>query len=316
MHIFLDDPVHALGELTLNLADSVAAGRVSSDAAALAAAGFAWHHICAPQTTVLDLAARCLEGLARPATDADMMLFATALTPNGNLGDPRQYAASRDVRHLMDFPAGRLQHRLGLAGTAVVGINQQACTATLGALRLARGLLAAEPDLNEILCVSADRFPDGAVYEQSYNLISDGAAAFRVSRRTGRYRILGCHQITNGALAIADSDETVGAFFGHTVRLIEALAARTAIPVQAIDWIVPQNMHRSAWTVMARLLGVEADVLAPDSVAENGHVIAADPIINLRLLQNSGRLRAGDIVLLVMAGFGMNWQATLLEVMP
>lgn len=313
--LYLDDPVYALGETAVTLEESAAAGRLSSDAAALAEAGFARHHICGAGTTVLDLAARCLDGLARPAA-ADMLVFATALTPNGNLGDPGRYAASRDVRHLMDFPASRLQQRLGLGETPVVGVNQQACTATLGALRLARGLLAAEPDLDVVLCVSADRFPDGAVYEQSYNLISDGAAGFQVSRRGGRYRILGCHQLTNGALAAADSDETVGAFFAHTVRLIRETAARTGTDVQAIDWIVPQNMHRSAWTVTARLLGVAPERLAPDSAAENGHVIAADPIINLRLLQDSGRLEPGQTVLLVMVGFGMNWQATLLEVMP
>jgi 3-oxoacyl-[acyl-carrier-protein] synthase III len=33
----------------------------------------------------------------------------------------------------------------------------------------------------------------------------------------------------------------------------------------------------------------------------------------MRLLMESGRLRSGDVVLLVMAGYGMNWQCTILE---
>ena len=44
-----------------------------------------------------------------------------------------------------------------------------------------------------------------------------------------------------------------------------------------------------------------------------GHVIAADNMINLAELQASGRLRAGDLLLLAMAGFGMNWQCVILE---
>lgn len=313
--IFLDDPVYALGEMTATLAESAADGRLASDPAALAEAGFARHHLCGPGTSVVDLAERCLAGMAGPPR-ADLLIFATALTASGNLGDADAFAATGDVRHLMDFPASRLQQRLGLPDAAVVGLNQQACTATLGALRLARGLLAAEPDLDDILCVSADRFPEGARYEQSWCLISDGAAGFRVSRRGGRWRVLGCHQLTNGALATATADETVGAFFAHTYRLVGETAARAGVAVAAIDWIVPQNMHGAAWPLTAHLLGLDEARLAPDSTAENGHVIAADPIINLRRLQDSGRLMPGQLVLLAMAGFGMNWQAALLQVMP
>ncbi len=313
--IFLDDPVYALGDLQMGVHESAAAGRLVSDPCVLAEAGFQSHHICDRDTTVVDLAQRCLEHSALAPSNADILIFATALTPNGNVGNADASAVSGDVRHLMDFPASHLQQRLGCIDGAVIGLNQQACTATLGALRVARGLLAAEPDLAEIVCVSADRFPEGAFYEQAYNLISDGAAGFRVSRNGGRYRVLACHQITNGALCQASDDESVGAYFTYTCRLIEETLQRAGLAIADIGWIVPQNMNRTAWTVMARLLGVELERVVCDSLAATGHVIAADNIINLRYLQDSGRLRSADRVLLTMAGYGMNWQATLLEVM-
>src|SRR5690606_39577843 len=67
-----------------------------------------------------------------------------------------------------------------------IGLGQQACTSMLGSLRIARALLRDEPELGRILCVSADRFPDGAEHEQAYNLISDGAAARSEERRVGK----------------------------------------------------------------------------------------------------------------------------------
>lgn len=312
--IFLDDPVYALGDESFALEESAVAGRLISDPAALAEAGFDRHYICRPETSVLDLAERCLAELDRSPSTADALIFATALVPNGNLGGDC-LGNGCDVRPLMDFPVSHLQARFDADKAFALGLNQQACTATLGSLRVARGLLCAEDDLTEIVCVSADRFPGNAVYEQSYNLISDGAAGFRVSRQAGRYRILACHQITNGALGIASDDEAVGAYFTYTHRLVQEALSKSGIEITDLDWIVPQNMNRAAWTVMPRLLGFDESHVFCESQPKVGHVIGADNIINLRLLQDSGRLVAGDRVLLVMAGYGMNWQATLLEVM-
>ena len=70
----------------------------------------------------------------------------------------------------------------------------------LGALRLARYMLVAETDFNNILCITADRFPEGAIYEQAYNLISDGAAACLVSREKEGFKLLDVHHITNNGV--------------------------------------------------------------------------------------------------------------------
>ncbi|MEM7122535.1 MAG: 3-oxoacyl-[acyl-carrier-protein] synthase III C-terminal domain-containing protein [Pseudomonadota bacterium] len=312
--IFLSDLAYALGDDAVTVHESAKAGRLVSDPDALLNAGFRTHHLCRPQTTVVDLAARSLDRFQAPLCAAPILIFATALTPNGNLGDPVTCEETGDVRHLMDFPASRLQVQLGLADTAVIGLNQQACTATLGAIRVARGLLAAEPDLGQVICVSADRFPEGATYEQSYNVISDGSAAFRISKCEGPFRVLACHQLTNGTLAAASDDETVGAYFSHTQRLIGETVARAGLGIADVDWLVPQNMNRAAWLVMARLLQLPEERVACATLGDVGHVIAADNIINLHSLAASGQLKQGERVLMVMAGFGMNWQAVLLEV--
>jgi 3-oxoacyl-[acyl-carrier-protein] synthase-3 len=319
--VFVGSLGHALGERKVHVRESAAAGRLRSAPEDLEAAGFRWHHVCEPATSAYDLARAAVREID-DLGDVDAIVYATCL-PTGTAA-----AGTRDVKALMDFPASRLQAELGLSRAIVVGLHQQACTGMLGSLRLAGALLATEPGWRRVLCVSADRFPPGAWYEQAYNLISDGGAACLVSREPAAFRLLTVHQITNGGLAQgvvgrgeataggesqAGDDQTVGTYFAYTHRVVRETLARAGMAPADLDWIVTQNTHEAAWQVLARLLGVDhATVWAP-SMPDVGHVISADNIVNLSALLGSGRLRAGQRIALVMAGFGLNWQCALLE---
>jgi len=315
---YVDGFSWALGSRAQPVEAAAAAGLTVSAAADLRGAGFACHHVCGEDETAYDLARAAVASAVAPGP-VDAVVWASALPVNENLAPAGRFAESGDVRDLMDFPASRLvaDPGLGLDGAVVFGLAQQACTGMLGSIRLARALLAAEPDWERVLCVTADRFPPGAHYEQSYCLVSDGAAACVVSRRpavTG-YRMVAAHHLTNGALARAGDDETVGAWFGAMHRLVAEVCTRAGITPAGIDWIVPQNAHPAAWGVLIRLLGLDASRIAAHSLADVGHVISADNAINLTYLERAGAVRRGDTLLLAMAGYGMHWQGLLLEKM-
>lgn len=313
MNVYLHDPVYALGDTTYSVDESVAASRTFSSAETLREAGFEAHHVCSPQTGVQDLAARTAMQLGERLDTVSTVVFSTCLPINGSIGSFSDYQESRDVKHLMDFPASRLQAACGLQDTQVIGLNQQACTGMLGAIRLARALLQSEADVDDILCITADRFPHDAIYEQSYNLISDGGAAVVVSRLERGFRVVGCHQITNGALAQASDDEAVGTYFNYTHRLVEESLAKIDAKITDIDWIIAQNMNVKAWQILARLLSFDAERVYFASLPEVGHVISGDNIINLKKLDENDAIRSGDKCLLLMAGYGMNWQSVILE---
>ncbi|MFF2518947.1 3-oxoacyl-[acyl-carrier-protein] synthase III C-terminal domain-containing protein [Streptomyces sp. NPDC058086] len=268
--------------------------------------------MCPPEQYAYDLAWAAVKSLSLPET-VDAIVYSTCLPHNGNAGDVTAWSETRDVKHLMDFPASRMQSALGLDSAAVFGLTQQGCTGLLGSLRLAGALLASEPDWRTVLCVTADRFPDGALYEQSYNLVSDGAAACLVSATAGRFRVVAWHQITNGGLHAASDDETVGLFFSYVPNLVRQTLDRAGLDISDIDWVVPQNTNHNAWTIAARLLGVNRDRVCQTTLGEIGHAISADNIINLSALLDTGTVRPGQHVLLVMAGHGLNWQATILQ---
>ena len=310
---YLDHFSYALGSRKLAVEESVAAGRARTPAPSFREAGFAYHHVCADEETAYDLARLAVADVAEGLGQVDAIVYATCIPANANLAPAHCFRDSGDVKHLMDFPASRLQADLGLDRAIVVGIGQQACTSMLGSVRVAHGLLATDPAVSTVLCVSADRFPPGATYEQSYSLVSDGAAVCAVSRHPGAYRLVAAHQITNGAMVDADDNETVGAYFSYTHRLVTELLERAGWSPADLDWVVPQNTNVKAWHILSRLLGVDpARVFCP-SLPDVGHVISGDNVVNMAYLSERGIVQPGQRLLLTMAGYGMNWQGLLLE---
>ncbi len=304
---------YSLGDVEATVEDSAAAGRFVSDLDDLVDAGFRRHRMCGDGVTAYDLAKRCAADIPADLAGTGAIVYATCVPVNGNLGDPSDFAATGEVKYLMDFPASRLQADLGLPEASVIGLNQQACTGMLGSLRLARALLHAEPDVEQVLCITADRFPPGSLYEQTYNVISDGAAACVVSRAPQAFKLLACHQVTNGALAQVTDDEVVGSYFSYTHQVVTAALAKAGLQPGDVDWVVPQNTNFRAWQILARLIGLDFERVWFPSMPDVGHVISGDNVVNLSLLEESGRVQPGDRLLLLMAGYGMNWQCTILE---
>lgn len=318
MTAYVDHICYALGDVIERVEDCAQRGGTISDTLLLKDAGFHQHHICAANDTAYNLAHNAVSQIAERVMlngNIGAIIYSTCLPCNGNIGNAKHYHSTRDVKHLMDFPASHLQSDFSLNSAQVYGLNQQACTGMLGSIKLA-SLLVAAGEAEEILCVTADRFPEDAIYEQAYNLISDGAAACIVSgcqQSEEAFRLVAHHGITNGAMAYASDDETVGTFFNYSYAAITQLLTKANIAMQDIAWIVPQNTNKKAWQILASLLKFDyAKVFFP-SLENVGHVISGDNMINLKHLQESGLLKPGDKVLLSMAGYGLNWQCLILE---
>lgn len=311
--VYLGSLAYALGELEETVETAAVEGLLLSTPSALREAGFGEHHRCKSGTTAYDVARRAVKTIARDLRGTDLLVYATSLPINGNVGSDEAYRSSRDVKHAMDFPASHLQADFDLGRAMVLGVNQLACTSLLAAIRVAAMALRSEPQFAKALCVTADRFPEGALYEQSYNLISDGAAACVVTKTASDFRVLGGHGLTNGAMAFASDDQTVGSYFTYTHRLITELLGRHELTIDDVQWIVPQNINVVTWKVLASLLRVDPKRILFPTMPRVGHMISGDNIVNLHQLLEERRFAAGDRILLPMAGYGLNWQCLLLE---
>jgi len=311
--VFVDHLSFALGDDRRSVEEAQEKGLTLSMARDLREAGFMQHHVCHSQTTAYDLAHRAVSNIREHLKGTGAIVYSTCIPINGNIGDEKKFRETRDVKYLMDFPVSHLQSDFGLDQAFVIGLNQQACTGVLGSLRLAGMLVTCEPQIERVLCVTSDRFPEGALYEQAYNLISDGAVACVVSSSPGAFRLLACHAITNGAMAQASDDETVGSYFNYTYRVINETLAKAGLDMQSIDWVVPQNTNQKAWQILARLLRFDFERVYFPTLSTVGHLISGDNILNLKALTDERGVRSGERLLLFMAGYGLNWQCVILE---
>ena len=314
MSVTLHDLCWSLGEEPYTVEQSSDRGRLFSDPYALRAGGFHQHHVAGVETTALDLAQRAVAGIGDAVNGCDAIVFATALLESAVRSGDERFAETRDVRWLMDFNGCALQAALDL-DAQVFGLTQQACTGLLGAMRLARCLIEAG-DCRRVLCVTADRFPSGARYEQAYNLISDGAAAGVLSRGGSGFRLLGWDHVTDGRRRTCGDEATLGSYFAGTARSVAAACARAAMVPRELDWLVTQNTHTSASRVLASILEIPAHRVAQPTLGEVAHVISADVLINLGALVGSGEMKPGDRIALTMAGYGAHWQSLILEYSP
>ncbi|HYC71219.1 MAG TPA: 3-oxoacyl-[acyl-carrier-protein] synthase III C-terminal domain-containing protein [Opitutaceae bacterium] len=295
-----------------SLAELADRRRLRSDAAVLADLGYTAAHLADPDHDAAWLArsaaAAALSDAGLAAESIDAVIWAGAL-PDSHVrpvpGDP--------LLARFAYSASWLQHELGLHRASVHGVAQQGCGGMFSALRMAHALLAAEPDLQHVLCVGVDVLPADAPREILYTLISDAAAGVVVSRRSPRDRWLGFHQVSKGYYwdVPARQNEIIASYFPTSRLVITELLARHGLTPADIDCIVPTGIGAGSWDVLTQLCGLDPARLHRGRAF--GHTIAADSFLHLADLRAAGALRPGARVLLFTYGFGSSWCGLLLD---
>jgi 3-oxoacyl-[acyl-carrier-protein] synthase-3 len=311
-----------LPENRRSLAELHADGLLSGSPKTLAAFGFQYAHVADGETHLemaLEAARQVLERGATDPAEIGLLLYATALTGSATMAGARDAGAGAVLRldsvaECFQYPAPYLQAELELTRAAVAGVDQQGCASLMSAVRIGRAMLAAEPELGTVLCVSADVFPAGQPRDLVYNVISDGACAVLLKRGAPN-RILACAQVTKGSYwdAAAVEHEVIAAYFPTAKNLIGATLASAGLTLDDIALVIPHNVSLRSWDILRGLLELPADRVFTDNIARVGHTIASDNILNLRDAIDCGRVASGDKLLLFTFGFGLNWSCMVVE---
>jgi 3-oxoacyl-[acyl-carrier-protein] synthase-3 len=81
-----------------------------------------------------------------------------------------------------------------------------------------------------------------------------------------------------------------------------------------IALVVPHNVNRLSWPGISRQLGIPKGRTFLDNVRRYAHCYSADPFINLAEVLRTGRVRPGEVVLLVSAGVGAAFACTVVRI--
>jgi 3-oxoacyl-[acyl-carrier-protein] synthase III len=310
---FLSHLSFALGDDTSTVDESYSSGKTFSEPSSLKEAGFDRHHICHPRTSAYQLAKAAVQQIQPHFTEVGAIIYSTCLPLNGTVETQHNFHDSKDIQDLMNFPVNHLQVDFNLTKATAFGLNQQSSTGILGSIRLAKALLATEESLKQVLCVTSDRLPDGASYEQSNNLISDGAAACIISAKPEGFRILSCYSNVTGTMEAKLNGKATENFLQHgETTILEALKT-TGLDIAELNWIIPQNTNTKAWKSLCNTLHFDFNKVYFPSLGQVAHVMGGDTLINLLCLIQEHKVQPGDKILLFMSGYGINWQCVLLE---
>ncbi|WP_018130866.1 3-oxoacyl-ACP synthase [Effusibacillus pohliae] len=235
----------------------------------------------------------------------------------------------------------KLQQAIGAKRAWAFDI-QQRCGTMVMALKVAKDIMQNDPEINTVLLAGGYRNCDFIDYTNPrtrfmYNLAAGGAAVI-LKKGHPVNQLLASHIITDG-----DFSEDVVVVAGGTrhpishealdkrlntldvtdpegmkqrleqksmdnfLQVIRRAVEKSGYSPADIDYLAILHMKRSAHEFVLRQLGLREE--QSYYLSEYGHIGQIDQILSLELGLQAGRIKPGDLVVLVSAGIGYAWDA-------
>jgi 3-oxoacyl-[acyl-carrier-protein] synthase III len=288
--------------------------------------GLRGKHIAAPDEHVSDLSVRA----------AGRLLAETGLDPQAI--DVVMYYGSMWRDYAVWQSAPHIAHRIGATNAFAVEYDNVSHGTPI-ALRVARDLLRAEPELRNVLVVAACRESYLLDYTNQRSRFmfnfGDGAVAGLLTAGADRNEVLGAHAITDGSYslqvtvpgggsvepdgyrfldvadpqAMKDGLDTVS--LPNFVGAARGAVERSGLTLDDVAFVCPLHTKRSMFVALLSALGMREDQAV--YLDDTGHMSGVDSLLGLDRAARDGRVRDGDVVLLLSAGTGYTWAATVVR---
>ncbi|HSZ42240.1 MAG TPA: 3-oxoacyl-ACP synthase [Trebonia sp.] len=295
--------------------------------------GLAGKHVADPGQHVTDL-----------AREAAVRLLAEADVPPGDV-DAVVYFGSTWKNYPVWQAAPRIAHELGCDRAFALELDYTSCGSPV-ALRVAKALITSDPRIRTLLLVGAScesRLVDYGNQRARFMFsFGDGAVAALLARDHSANQVLETAMITDGSLslhvkvpaggsALPASSSTVaagqhlldvadpagmrdrlgGVSLDNFLQVAADAVKQSGLSPRDVSYVVPIHMKRSMQAALLDGLGLDDSQAV--YLADTGHMSGVDNLLGLDRLARAGRLTDGDVVLLLAAGIGYTWAATVVR---
>ena len=229
----------------------------------------------------------------------------------------------------------KLAHDLGAVNAYAYDLGQKCGTSVL-ALKQARDLLRADPHVNTVLIAGGYRNGDLIDYRDEnvrfmYNLGAGGAAAV-VQRNASGNELLEAALRTDGSFSLdvlvpvggTKAPLTPENLGEYRLQVTDPAGMKERLEEKSLKTflvVVNEAVERSGFTTsdisylgmlhvkryLLNTLGLNEDQSI--YLSDYGHIGQVDQLLSLKLAEEQGRLKDGDLVVLVAAGVGYVWNA-------
>ena len=253
---------------------------------------------------------------------------------------------TEEWKEYINWTAGiDLAYQIGATKAWAMDIHMRCCT-TISAMKIAKDMMNSDPDINTVLIAGGYRVGDFINLKNpnttfAYN-IGAGAGAMLLKRDWPRNQVLGSHLMTDGKLSRHivipasgtlqhPTDEAVenGQFYLDVFNVDELKDHLNAVTMKnwmhCINEALKKSGYRredlgflnmllikpSGYEDMLQRLGLSKEQGVYNS--HIGHVGEQDAIINIIEGEKQGKLKDGDLMIVVAAGVGYVWGAACVQ---
>ena len=238
--------------------------------------------------------------------------------------------------------AAKVQSAIGATNANAFEIHSL-CSAGVWSLNVLKSMMLCNDDIKNVLLISSSKETDIVGFDNPrarfmYNF-GDGAAAALLVKGYEHNTILSSHMITDGRFAEDVACYGVGSYnynkiatldyplrnldvrdpksmkekldpisLPHFVEVIRKAAEKSGYTANDINFIAPIFMKKSILQGILSEFGLTEE---NSFILENyGHCQSADAYISLLEAEKIGRIKKGDLVVMLGAGTGYTWAAT------
>jgi len=238
-----------------------------------------------------------------------------------------------------------IQEKIGATNAWALDV-QQRCGTTVAAIKLAKDMMIADPEINTVMIVGGYRNGDFIDYTDSsisfmFNL-SAGAGALIMKKNYGKNTVLGTHIITDGTMArdagieyggiskpiskenVDKAYKSLRVFdekhmkdrlnevsMDNWMHCIHRAFEKSNVDLDKLGYLAALHFKRSMFFSMVDQLGINSDQTI--YLEKYGHMGQVDQILSLHLASQQGKLQRGTIISMIAAGIGYAWGANVIK---
>ncbi|NWH11696.1 3-oxoacyl-ACP synthase [Acholeplasma laidlawii] len=238
-----------------------------------------------------------------------------------------------------------VQDRIGAINAWGIDVQNRCCT-TVSALKMAKDMLLADPEVNVVMVVGGYRNGDFVDYSDKnmsmmFNLGAGGGAII-LKKNYGKNLLLGSHMISDGSLSRTAGVEIGGIInpitkenmdeAKHSLRLLDPVKMKNRLndvsmpnwykcideylrksnlERKDIDFLNILHIKRSGHLSMLNDLGLTEDQTI--YLEDYGHIGQIDQILTLHLALEQGKVKDGTVMAMIASGIGYVWAANIIQ---
>ncbi|MFA5788195.1 MAG: 3-oxoacyl-ACP synthase [Actinomycetota bacterium] len=235
--------------------------------------------------------------------------------------------------------------RLGCKKAFALELDYVSC-GTPVAMRVCRDLLRGEDEIKKVLAVAACRESYLMDYSNERSRFmfnfADGAVAGLLAKDHPANEMLGCHMICDGSFALdvkvpaggsaepashasvdgrrhyldvadprAMKERLDPVSLPNFVSVAEIAMKKSGATLADVSYLCSIHMKRSMHDGLVQALGVDPSRAA--YLDDTGHMSGVDPLLSVDRAARAGALSDGDLVLMLAAGTGYTWAASVMR---